>query len=254
MQAKYSKEFYSNIEDWSSASARVIAPLMMDLIHPQSVIDVGCGDGTWLKYFQEHGVKEIFGLDGEHIAPDVLKINPSQFMQCDLTSPPEIQQKFDLAVCLEVAEHIPAASADGLAAFLCSLSDVILFSAAVPYQSGQHHVNTQWPEYWVGLFEKNGFSVINSIKYRLWNNPEVAYFYKQNSLLFVNSSKLANSGRLREEMAMYAALPLTIIHPQLLKNIGRQNEEYKALFNHGTLGLFFSRLRNKLSKIKQRAK
>jgi len=68
-------------------TAKIVIPRLMEKIHPASVIDVGCGDGSWLKAFEAHGVTRVFGLDGPH-ALQSLKIDPKHFLACDLNSPP----------------------------------------------------------------------------------------------------------------------------------------------------------------------
>ena len=44
----------------------MIVPIVLNLCPGvQSVVDFGCGLGTWLRAFREQGVKEILGLEGE---------------------------------------------------------------------------------------------------------------------------------------------------------------------------------------------
>jgi ribosomal protein L11 methylase PrmA len=65
----YTEQFYKDQRDSSRRSAREIVPLILTLIQPKSVIDVGCGVGTWLYVFKELGCKEIFGVDGDYVLP-----------------------------------------------------------------------------------------------------------------------------------------------------------------------------------------
>ncbi len=41
-----------------------IVPLLMEICNPKSVIDVGCGVGTFLSVFKKHGVNDVLGIDG----------------------------------------------------------------------------------------------------------------------------------------------------------------------------------------------
>jgi 2-polyprenyl-3-methyl-5-hydroxy-6-metoxy-1,4-benzoquinol methylase len=106
----------------------------MNLLHPQSVLDLGCGQGAWLRAFEEHGVESIRGFDGDYVDRSALLIAPSAFSTIDLTSPMTIEGHYDLALCLEVGEHIAAKHARRLVQTLTSLAPVVLFSAAIPGQ------------------------------------------------------------------------------------------------------------------------
>jgi hypothetical protein len=61
---------------------------------------------------------------------------------------------FDLAICLEVAEHLPPEAAEGFIDSLTRLAPVVLFSAAITFQVGNQHLNGQWPDYWATLFRR----------------------------------------------------------------------------------------------------
>ena len=58
------KYFYENLNTNGHLFCRVMVPLVLDLVQPKSVADIGCGIGTWLKICREHGVEEILGVDG----------------------------------------------------------------------------------------------------------------------------------------------------------------------------------------------
>src|SRR5215204_4952574 len=106
----YGVRFYNDQRSGSLRSAQVIVPLVTALIRPRSVVDVGCGIGTWLKVFSEAGVEDYLGLDGDYVTRDQLLIEPMHFQAADLANPPKLERTFDLAVCLEVGEHLPAKS------------------------------------------------------------------------------------------------------------------------------------------------
>ena len=196
-------------------SAEQIVPLVMSLIGPRSVVDVGCGSGVWLALFREHGVERILGLDGAHVNPAWLRISLDSFRALDLSQPFQLNQTFDLAVCLEVAEHLPRKSAAGFTESLARIAPVILFSAAVPRQGGTNHINEQWPFYWRHLFEEQGFQMLDLIRKEIWTNPEIRFWYRQNLFLFVRK-ELIPSRPIFLEAAQYAD-DLMLIHADILE-------------------------------------
>lgn len=140
----YSKRFFEQVHAQVRDSAREIVPLVVDLLNPARVVDVGCGTGTWLATFAEHGAA-ILGLDGEYVDRSLLDIPEDRFVAVDLAQPFQLDGRYDLALCLEVAEHLPADRAASLVDLLTGLAPTVLFSAAIPLQGGVNHVNEQWP-------------------------------------------------------------------------------------------------------------
>lgn len=154
---------------------------------------MGCGIGTWLRPFKElvPGVK-IMGLDGEYNR-DRLLIEPGEFIGCDLEERlPEFPSKFDLAMTLEVAEHLSPERGTSFVSDLVRLSDVVLFSAAWPGQGGTEHINEQWHEYWVKLFADEGYIPLDCLRPRIMNEGLIELWYRVNTLLFVSESALRN--------------------------------------------------------------
>ena len=141
----YSKRFFEQVHAQVRDSAREIVPLVVDLLNPARVVDVGCGTGTWLATFAEHGAA-ILGLDGEYVDRSLLDIPEDRFVAVDLAQPFQLDGRYDLALCLEVAEHLPADRAASLVDLLTGLAPTVLFSAAIPLQGGVNHVNEQWPD------------------------------------------------------------------------------------------------------------
>ncbi len=210
----YSPEFYRLHKDNSISSARVIVPLVMDLLQPRSVVDVGCGLETWLAVFREHGVRDVYGLDGDHIDHHALLVPPDRFEAIDLCRPRPLNRSFDLVLSMEVGEHLPADAAANFIGFLTGLGPAVLFSAAIPYQGGTAHVNEQWQDYWARHFARHGFVPIDCIRASVWNNHEVQAFYAQNMLLYVRQNFLAAHPRLRAEHSRQVPLALSLVHPR----------------------------------------
>lgn len=225
---RYSSTFYEDQKTGSSESAKVIVPLVLKLVKARSVIDVGCGIGTWLAVFKKEGVKETAGVDGPWVKPEQLLIPAADFRSVDLRKPLSLSKKFDLAVSLEVAEHLPRESADTFVESLVRASDIVLFSAAIPFQGGTDHLNEQWQHYWAQKFEKHGYEAVDCIRSRVWTDARVAFFYAQNMLLFVKKSKLKQNKLLQREHALTKREQLSIVHPHRYTLIA---QERKKMFN-----------------------
>jgi len=211
----YTTDFYSTYLQESRNSARRVLPIVMRMLSPtspHSAIDIGCGVGTWLSVFGELGVARYLGVDGAYVDQSKLLINREQFISHDLSKPLKMGETFDLAISLEVAEHLPAESAGTFIESLTELAPVVLFSAAIPYQGGDHHVNEQWPEYWVALFADRNYVAFDCIRSQVWDDPTVAYYYAQNSFVFVDRSKIDNYPALKSQSV--AAGSLSRVHPR----------------------------------------
>jgi SAM-dependent methyltransferase len=152
VHAPYDDAFFSEHRDGAYSSAAVVAPLIVDLIAPRRVIDVGCGTGTWLRVFSELGC-DVLGVDGAYVPRGHLEIPSRLFIEQDLVYPLGLTGTWDLAISLEVAEHLPSSSAAAFADGLAGLAPVLLFSAAIPNQGGLQHLNEQWPAYWIEHFD-----------------------------------------------------------------------------------------------------
>jgi SAM-dependent methyltransferase len=186
----YAEEMYD--EDRTLDSARIVVPMVMAVTHPSSVIDIGCGRGAWLAEFKARGINKIVGLDGNYLKPSKLLFPPECFYPADLSGKFEIQGgRFDLAICLEVAEHLPLANAEHLVAQLTSAAPQVLFSAAPPGQEGGGHINCQPLSYWRKMFEGCGFKMLDPFRPRLRDDRGVAWWYRQNMVLFVAPRMIA---------------------------------------------------------------
>lgn len=212
LEGQYGKEL-KNDEPGSARSADVVVPLLMELVAPSSVVDVGCGLASWLAAFARVGVPRVLGVDGPWVDKSALRIPPDRFLAADLTQPLQLDEEFDLVVSLEVGEHLPAGAADTFIDSLVALGPVVLFSAAVPGQGGVLHVNEQWPDYWVGRFADRGFSVVDCIRPLIWSDERVEFWYAQNTLIFANDEGHERHPVLKR---VGANGPVSVVHPQLL--------------------------------------
>lgn len=196
----YDKSFYDTINQGSMKSAKAIVPRVMDIVKPQTVLDVGCGEGVWLAEFERHGVYTT-GLDGSYVERYAPK---GEFIPTDLNQPFQVDAQYDLTICLEVAEHLEPDRARSFVEDLTETSETILFSAAIPMQGGVGHVNEQWPAYWVEMFEAFGYTANGALRFEFWDDPDVENWYKANMILFHMGEILLPPSR-----------PIAVVHPVL---------------------------------------
>lgn len=216
-QVSYKEEFFNLHLKNSLSSAENIIPVVSAYFKPSSVIDIGCGTGAWLKIWNDMGVRDITGVDGEYVNMSDLLIDKANFISFNLEQGYKGTRKYDLVTSLEVAEHIRPEFSEVFIESLCSLGDVILFSAAIQGQEGTYHFNEQYPLYWSELFEKRGYVAIDCLRDKIWNNEKISWWYRQNVLLFVNKEKLAGYEQLNMEYNRTGGKVLSIVHPELLK-------------------------------------
>ena len=203
--SEYSIDFYSDLEKSSSTSAKVLVPILIKKFHPTSVIDFGCGGGSFVRQFLSNGVQDVTGVEGEWIL-DVKHLATEAWLRVyDLKKPIKLERKFDMAVCLEVAEHLPIEFSRTLAETLVAASDRIVFSAAIPGQSGTDHINLQFPDYWAHLFKEYGYFLEWDPRPSIWNTRGVAPWYQQNLLIY---RKYTDQGK-------EVILPPRMFHPKI---------------------------------------
>jgi SAM-dependent methyltransferase len=212
---RYDSAFYDFTGDAARSSAIEIVPLVLEMTSARSVVDVGCGIGTWLSVFLHLGIDDVLGLDGGHVDVSTLEIPRSAFRVWNIEQPLPDNRRFDLALCLEVAEHISAGRADALVDDLVRLAPIICFSAATPLQGGVGHVNEQWPTYWIRKFAERGLSVVDAVRPAVWDNENVAMWYAQNCFLFATSDALSGRQSLAEAYKSTRTHQVDLVHPSL---------------------------------------
>lgn len=217
----YSIEFFRSRREKTLASAQSIVDHIWETIQPKSVLDVGCATGIWLSQARRRGVQNIRGIDGPWVPQEELEIEKKFFIEHDLseTNPTDIGY-YDLAMCIEVAEHLPQEAADRFIDFLTSHADVILFSAAIPGQGGTGHLNEQPQSFWYNKFADRHFDCFDIIRPIFWNDPVINVIYKQNMLVYVRTESSFHKKLLESEHSEFQVttkFQLDRIHPYLFE-------------------------------------
>ena len=194
----YDEHFYDEQKDTSHRSAKIVVPIIVKVFNPESVIDIGCGVGSWLRQFQENGVSDVCGYDINGLSAENYFVDKKLIQtNVDITSNNfKVNSKYDLLICLEVAEHLPAEVADDFVKNLAGISQVIIFSGAFPGQTGVNHINEQPPWYWREKFNKLGYVEIDFIRPRILDNDDVSWWYRQNITCYVKPETLIDNPHL----------------------------------------------------------
>jgi len=208
----YDKKFYAQHVEGMLSSARAIMPIVLAHLPLRSAVDIGCGCGAWLHALEECGVTDVVGYDGDYVEQSNLLMDPTKFIPVDLRENFELGRSFDLAVSLEVAEHLPGECAEAFVGRLVKAAPNILFSAAIPGQAGTHHVNERWQDYWRSIFKSFHYYPIDLIRPVIWGRADVDFWYQQNTVLYCSRETLRNNKVL---LPVPDDVSLNIVHPQL---------------------------------------
>lgn len=200
MDIQFTNEMHRKHRALTMASSSTILPIVIETGAVDSVVDLGCGLGIWLHAVKTLGASRVLGIDGDYLDSSQMFIDPHEFRKMDFRHPEPVDGHFDLALSLEVIEHLEEKYSRCYLDLLTSLSDRILFSAAIPGQPGDAHVNARWPGYWIEEFKKRGYTALDFVRPRIWHNESVALCYRQNMLFFIKES-------VREGDALFRHLP-----------------------------------------------
>ena len=181
---EYGADFYRFLASFAIQSAERIVPKVTGAMAIRSVVDFGCGQGAWLSVWARSGAS-VVGVDGPYIDRSHLLIDPENFHAADRAEPIDLGRKFDLVQSLEVAEHLPAANAEQFVNTLTAHGSYVLFSAAVPGQGGENHVNERPLGYWRAIFRDRGYVAVDYLRPLIVNDSAIARWYRCNIMLYV---------------------------------------------------------------------
>jgi SAM-dependent methyltransferase len=212
----YGDQFYASQIEGSLKSARIFLECLFSIWKPGSVVDIGCGRGTWLAACGELGIERLVGIDGNWVSQENMLSPSIEFRAADLDSDIPTVGTFDLAMSLEVAEHLQPASSERFADALTRHSDAILFSAAFAAQPGTNHINTRLHSYWGEMFLNGGYRLFDFFRPRFWSDRRVEPWYRQNTFLYVKTEHpLFDALTAAGERAAEDARFVDAVHPWL---------------------------------------
>lgn len=199
LASHYGGDFYRG-HDEIYRMARRYVDFLCSALNPRSVVDVGCGHGVWLKAFKDAGAQKVVGFDGPWNKQDDMVDQSIIFHGVDLNVPitKKHKDKYDLAMSIEVAEHLEETSAKSFVGSMVQLSDVVMFGAAYIKQGGANHINEQRHTYWAKIFIENNFVPYDLFRPVFWGS-DIHWWYQQNTFLYVNRGseiiqKLSDAG------------------------------------------------------------
>jgi len=188
----YDQIFFNNTLKLESPSAKAFVSIIIKYFQPKSVIDIGCGIGIYLAEMEKNNIK-ILGYDG---SPAAIKgsLVGKKIKLYDLCKPLKLKLKFDLCLCLEVAEHLEKKYAKTLVNSLSELSNIIIFTAATPGQGPKSigHINEQPHKYWQKLFEQKNFKLNKKLTEKIRQemiNKKVVWWITKNLMIFQKNEK-----------------------------------------------------------------
>lgn len=219
----YPAGFYENRRAHTAHAARRILGALPSGLSRRAVADIGCGTGTWLAAALEAGADTAFGIEGDWVTPAMLDHKAITF------SPQDLEQRFagprvDLAMSLEVAEHLSPGRAESFVADLVALAPAILFSAAIPGQGGVGHLNEQWQSWWAARFAAHGYGVHDVIRPQIWTDEAIPAWYRQNVVLYLDAETAASLGLAATDRAL-----LDRVHPAFWDRANRELRYANAL-------------------------
>jgi hypothetical protein len=182
-----SSYFKSEIFDYDYPA---LAETIIKEYQPKQIIDFGCGTGALAKAFACLGV-QVQAIDG-YSEPDFSTHDNIRFTKLDLNDIDAVHEflkqfdaKFDLAISIEVAEHLNPAVSSSFIEWMTSVADVIVFSAAVPSQDGDGHINCRSRSDWYQFIKKYDFTIADTLRQHFISNPNLGLWHKFNVVDYV---------------------------------------------------------------------
>lgn len=142
----------------------------------------------------EAGVNSAHGIDGPWNSQDAMLDQRIVFQSHDFNEALKLDgRRFDLAMSLEVAEHLEPKSTVTFIQALTSVSDVVLFGAAFERQGGTNHINERRPSAFATEFKTLGYEPFDVFRPTFWGDKRVESWYRQNTFLYAKTDSPAHA-------------------------------------------------------------
>ncbi|EKD25752.1 MAG: hypothetical protein ACD_79C01527G0010 [uncultured bacterium] len=154
---------------------------------PESVIDFGCGTGDILAPFEKRNLN-VLGIDGSFSNKKYSHIRKENFQIFDIREKYPNKNKYDLCICMEVAEHIDEKYSETLIHNITNSAPILIFTAAGPGQEGNDHCNLQPKSWWMEKLRKYDFeyddNLTNDFILHMSNMNDVQSWYIENLMIY----------------------------------------------------------------------
>ena len=185
----FDENFYADSRVRSLQSAELLLGLLAPHLVARNAVDFGAGIGTWLDAACLAGAESALGIEGHWVEKSQLRFAGAVFRYQDLNNTIELERRFDLAISVEVAEHVQPTGGPTFVDDVCRASDQVLFGAALPRQPGDGHINCRPHSYWAAEFQRNGYTGLDPFRAHAWYDTRVEPWYAQNCFLFVKEGR-----------------------------------------------------------------
>jgi len=204
--ARYGKNFNNGMAEYIAHTLK-----------PGSILEFGCGLGLYCDFLKtELDINRVFGIEPEPMSGGFDSPNGPIQLTIDIFSdkhPEPLEQKFDLVMSIEVAEHIPREKHNFLFDFLVShTSNWIVFSGARIGQGGHGHIAERDEEDWKAEFLKRGMVFQDELtrNIRLACN-KINVNHQQNLMVFKRPSGYEGLDHIEQQAQPYLKDILTLV-------------------------------------------
>jgi SAM-dependent methyltransferase len=215
----YDPHYHDEKREPARRAAERILPIVLSLVDVESMLDVGCGPGSWLAVAQRLGVPRVTGVEGEWARAWVddggTPSHTYDLVFANLEDELILPNSYDLAICIEVVEHLSPARGESFVADLCRCAPHVLLGAAIPGQQGPNHLNTRWVSYWGSCFAAHGFRPLDVVRGQVWNDSALLLPVRQNPVLFVRDDWFERTRSRARTLPSPSIAALDLVHPDL---------------------------------------